>query len=59
METDTLILYPEKSYATTEDKVIIRQQGIYIEAIGLDADLNHNRITLRKNVTSIYEPEES
>lgn len=59
METETLILYPDKSYATTEDKVIIRQEGIYIEATGLDADFNDNRITLRKNVTSIYEPEKS
>lgn len=59
METETLKLFPEKSYATTDDKVIIRQEGIYIEAIGLDADLNDNKMTLRTNVTSIYEPEKS
>jgi lipopolysaccharide export system protein LptC len=59
LETETLLLYPKKSYATTDDKVIIRQTGVYIEAHGLDADLTNNRITLRKNVTSIYEPEKS
>ena len=59
LETQTLLLYPERSYATTDDKVIIRQQGIYIEATGLDADLNDNRLILRTNVTSIYEPEDT
>lgn len=57
LETQTLLLYPERSFATTEDKVIIRQQGIYIEANGLEADLNNNRLILKTNVTSIYEPE--
>lgn len=57
LKTNTLILHPKTSYATTDDQVIIRKPGIYIEAIGLDADLNSNKITLRTNVTSIYEPE--
>jgi len=56
LETQTLILYPKASYATTDDKVVIRKTGIYIEATGLDADLNENRITLREDVTSVYEP---
>ena len=59
LETETLELFPRRSYASTDDKVIIRQTGVYIEAVGLNADLNENRITLRQNVTSIYEPEES
>lgn len=59
LETETLELHPRESYATTQDKVIIRQTGVYIEALGLDADLNENRIQLKQNVTSIYEPEES
>lgn len=59
LETDTLLLMPRKSYATTDDKVVIRQTGVYIEAIGLEADLNTNRITLKEKVTSIYEPEKS
>jgi len=59
LETETLILYPRESYATTDDKVVIRQTGVYIEAMGLDADLANNRITLRHKVTSIYEPEKS
>jgi len=59
LETDTLVLYPRKSYASTDDKVEIRQHGAYIEAQGLDADLTNNRIILRKNVTSVYEPEKS
>ena len=59
LETETLLLYPERSFATTDDKVIIRQQGIYIEAKGLEADLNNNRLILKNNVTSIYEPENS
>ena len=59
LETETLELYPRRSYASTDDKVIIRQTGVYIEAVGLNADLNENRITLRQNVTSIYEPAKS
>lgn len=59
LETDTLLLRPKESFATTDDKVIIRQSGIYIEATGLEADLNTNRITLREKVTSIYEPDKS
>jgi len=59
LETDTLMLYPRTSYASTDDKVEIRQHGAYIEAQGLDADLTNNRIILRKNVTSVYEPEKS
>ncbi len=59
METATMTLYPKTSQATTKDKVIIRQQGIYIEALGLDADLNTNKLTLKRQVTSIYEPEKS
>lgn len=59
LETETLELYPRDSYATTDDKVVIKQSGVYIEAEGLDADLNNNRITLRQKVTSIYEPEKS
>lgn len=59
LETETLELHPRESYATTEDKVVIRQTGVYIEALGLEADLNQNRIILKQNVTSIYEPEES
>jgi len=39
--------------------VVIRQTGVYIEATGLDADLTNNRITLKTNVTSIYDPEKS
>ncbi|MEE2729260.1 MAG: LPS export ABC transporter periplasmic protein LptC [Pseudomonadota bacterium] len=59
LETETLELHPRESYATTDDKVVIRQTGVYIEAFGLDADLNENRILLRQKVTSIYEPEDS
>lgn len=59
LETDTLTLSATTSQATTEDKVIIRQQGIYIEAMGLEADLNNNDLTLKHQVTSIYEPEKS
>ncbi|MAR89871.1 MAG: LPS export ABC transporter periplasmic protein LptC [Pseudomonadota bacterium] len=59
METQTLALYPRRSYATTDDRVVIRQTGVYIEATGLDADLTNNRITLKTNVTSIYDPEKS
>ena len=59
METPTLTLYPAISKASTSDKVVIRQQGIYIEALGLDADLNTNKLTLKSQVTSIYEPEKS
>lgn len=59
LETETLELFPRTSYATTDDKVVIRQTGVYIEAIGLDADLTNNRIILRQKVTSIYEPEKS
>ena len=57
LETDTLVLYPKTYHASTEDQVIIRRTGVYIEAIGLDADFNANKITLRTNVTSIYEPD--
>ena len=59
METATLTLFPKDSRAETEDKVTIREQGIYIEAIGLEADLNTNQLTLKSQVTSIYEPEKS
>ena len=59
LETETLLLKPKESFATTDDRVIIRQSGIYIEATGLEADLNTNRITLREKVTSIYEPDKS
>ena len=59
LETETLELHPRESYATTDDKVTIRQTGVLIEAQGLEADLNKNRIILRQKVTSIYEPEES
>lgn len=59
LETEKLELLPRTSFASTEEKVVIRQRGVYIEAIGLDADLTNNRIILRKNVTSIYEPEKS
>ncbi|HVL01461.1 MAG TPA: LPS export ABC transporter periplasmic protein LptC [Dongiaceae bacterium] len=59
METPTLTLYPRTSQASTKDKVVIRQPGIYIEAMGLDADLNTNKLTLKRQVTSIYEPAKS
>lgn len=59
METPTLTLYPRTSQASTNDKIVIRQQGLYIEALGLDADLNTNKLTLKSQVTSIYEPEKS
>jgi len=59
LETDTLTLSATASRATTEDRVFIRQHGIYIEALGLEADLNNNQITLKSQVTSIYEPEKS
>ena len=59
METATMTLYPKTSHATTQDKVVIRQHVIYIEALGLDADLNTNKLTLKRQVTSIYEPEKS
>lgn len=57
LETATLTLYPDRYFATTKDKVIIRQSGVYIEATGMEADLNRNKLILQKNVTSIYEPE--
>lgn len=59
METPTLTLYPRTSQASTNDRIVIRQQGIYIEALGLDADLNTNKLKLKSQVTSIYEPEKS
>lgn len=59
METPTLTLYPRTSQASTNDKIVIRQQGLYVEALGLDADLNTNKLTLKSQVTSIYEPEKS
>ncbi len=59
LETETLVLHPRESHASTDDTVVIRQTGVYIEAQGLDADLNQNRIILRENVTSIYEPAKS
>ena len=59
LQTDTLIVSATTSHATTEDKVVIRQTGILIEAVGLDADLNDNRLKLKHQVTSIYEPEKS
>jgi len=59
LETTTLTLYPKESKAETDDKVTIHQQGIFIEANGLEADLNTNQLTLKNQVTSIYEPEKS
>lgn len=59
LETDTLTISATTSHATTDDKVIIRQTGIYIEAIGLEANLKDNQLTLKHQVTSIYEPEKS
>ena len=59
LETDTLTLSATDSHAQTDDKVVIRQTGIYIEASGLEADLKNNQITLKNRVTSIYEPEKS
>ncbi len=59
LETETLTLYPDRYFATTEDKVTIRQRGAYIEAIGMEADLNNNKLILRQKVISIYEPEKS
>jgi len=59
LETATLTISATDSHATTDDKVIIRQTGIYIEALGLEADLKNNQLTLKSQVTSIYEPEKS
>lgn len=59
LETATLTLSATESRASTDDRVFIRQQGIYIEALGLEADLNNNQIILKSQVTSIYEPEKS
>ena len=59
LKTDTLTLFPRESRARTEDKVTIHQGSIYIEAMGLEADLNTNQLTLLHQVTSIYEPEKS
>lgn len=59
LETETLTLSATTSHAFTDDKVIVRQTGLYIEAEGLEADLNENRITLKRRVTSIYDPAKS
>jgi LPS export ABC transporter protein LptC len=59
LETDTLTLSATTSHAFTDDKVVVRQTGILIEAEGLEADLNENKITLKSRVTSIYEPAKS
>lgn len=59
LETAALTLSATGSRAATDDRVFIRQQGIYVEALGLEADLNNNQITLKSQVTSIYEPEKS
>ncbi len=59
LETETLTISATSSRANTDDKVIIRQTGIYIEAVGLEADLQANKLILKHQVTSIYEPEKS
>ena len=59
METQTLTLSATQSRATTEDRVVIRQPGVFIEGTGLEADLNTNQLILKHQVTSIYEPEKT
>lgn len=59
LETDTLTISATTSHAFTDDRVVIRQPGVLIEAQGLEADLNDNKLKLKHQVTSTYEPEKS
>lgn len=59
LETDTLTVSAATSHAFTDDPVTIRQTGVLIEALGLEADLNTNKLKLKRQVNSIYEPEKT
>lgn len=59
LSTSALTLYPRKSRASTDEKVLIRQPGVRVEAQGLEADLNTNTLQLKHQVTSLYDPEKS
>lgn len=57
LETTSLALSATRSQASTDDPVVIRQPGVLIKAVGLEADLTDNHLILKHQVNSRYEPE--
>lgn len=55
MTTPTLIIYPEKKLAKTEQPVTLRNPHGFTRSIGLTADLNQKRIDLHQQVRGQYQ----
>lgn len=52
--TDKMIFYPSKSFAETDRPVTIKQPGIIIKGIGLQADLKTGKIKLLSKTKAEY-----
>ncbi len=54
--TQNLIYYPDRSFAKTNKKVIMKQPELIINGTGLKADLKKGVITLLKQSRGVYTP---
>lgn len=56
LNTESLVAYPKKKYAETNQPVTITQPGSVMKAIGMTADMNTGDIKLLNQAQGVYEP---
>lgn len=55
LRSEEMRVWPEKEYAETELPVTLRDTLGVTQAVGLNADLKHDVLTLQSNVRGVYE----